>query len=275
MISTLDSIALPLFVPADRPDRFLKAFSSGADAVILDLEDAVSPDRKGVARAALAAARDVIDGAVRPVLVRVNAVGTPWHADDMAAVAALPLAGVVLPKAESAADVAEAARMTGVPVMALIESARGIAAARDTARVAARVAFGSIDFASDLGCGHSREALLAARGELVLASRLAGLAGPLDGVTTAYGDAVAVEDDARYASLLGFSGKLLIHPSQIAPARAGFMPSAEERAWAERVLAADREGGAVAVDGAMVDAPVRLRAEAIIHRVAAGEGRSR
>ncbi len=275
MTSTVEAIALALFVPADRPERFLKALASGADAVILDLEDAVSPDRKGAARAALADARDVLDGAAGRVLVRVNAVGTPWHRDDLSAAAAFPLAGVVLPKAESAADVAEAARVAGVPAVALIESARGLAAVRDTARAAARLAFGSIDFAGDLGCAPSREALLGARAELVLASRLAGLAGPLDGVTTAYGDAAAVEDDARYGSLLGFAGKLLIHPAQVAPARAGFLPSTEERAWAERVLAGGRDGGAVAVDGAMVDAPVRLRAETILRRVDAMEGRGR
>ncbi len=273
MVSTLDTIALPLFVPADRPDRFPKAFASGADAVIIDLEDAVAPDGKASARAALVSGREILAGAECPVLVRVNAFGTSWHDDDMALAAALPLAGIVLPKAGTARDVAEAARTAGVPVLALVESALGLAAARDIARAAARLAFGSIDFANDLGCAHVRDALLAARGELVLASRLAGLAGPLDGVTVAYGDAAAVEDDARYANLLGFSGKLLIHPSQIEPARAGFMPSLAERAWAERVLATGE--GAVAVDGAMVDAPVRLRAETIMRRAAGGEGRSR
>lgn len=273
MTSTVEGIALALFVPADRPDRFPKALASGADAVIIDLEDAVSPDRKGAARAALSGARDLLSGAASRVLVRVNAVGTPWHRDDLAAASALPLAGIVLPKAESAADVAGAARAAGVPAVALVESARGLAAARDTARAAARLAFGSIDFAGDLGCAHSREALLGARGELVLASRLAGLAGPLDGVTTATGDAAAVEDDARHAAGLGFAGKLLIHPAQVLPARAGLMPSADERAWAERVLAAGRDGGAVAVDGAMVDAPVRLRAEGIVRRADAMGGR--
>lgn len=272
MSPTLAAVALPLFVPADRPERFAKAFAAGADAVLIDLEDAVPPEGKAPARAALAAARDAIAAAPCPVLVRVNAAGTPWHAGDLAVAAALPLAGIVLPKAESAAAVTAAARASGCAVVALVESAAGLAAARDTARAAARLAFGSIDFAADLGCAHTREALLAARAELVLASRLAGLAGPLDGVTAAYGDAAAVADDARHAARLGFAGKLLIHPAQVAPARAGFAPGAEERAWAERVLAASPQGGAVAVDVAMVDAPVRLRAEAIMRRAAAGEG---
>ena len=275
MTSRLDAIALPLFVPADRPDRYVKAFAAGADAVILDLEDAVAPDAKDRARTALAAAASAIAEAASPVLVRVNAIGSRWHEADLAAVAALRLAGVILPKAESSRDISETERRAGVPVVALIESARGLAAAREIAGAASRLAFGCIDFAADLGCAHTREALLHARSELVLASRLAGRSGPIDGVTAAYGDAAAVEEDARCAALLGFAGKLLIHPAQIAPARAGFAPSAQDQAWAERVLAASPDGGAVSVDGVMVDAPVRLRAESIMRRAGAQEGRIR
>ena len=275
MRSRLDAIALTLLVPADRSDRYANAFAAGADAVILDLEDAVAPDAKDRVRTALAAAALAIAEAACPVLVRLNAIGTRWHEADLACVAALRLAGVILPKAETHRDIEETERRAGVPVVALIESARGLAAARDVAGAASRLAFGSIGFAADLGCAHTREALLHARSELVLASRLAGRSGPIDGVTAAYGDAAAVEEDARHAALLGFAGKLLIYPAQIVPARAGFALSAEDRAWAERVLAASPEGGAVAVDGAMVDAPVRLRAESIMRRAGAQEGRIR
>ena len=266
MSPTLDALALPLFVPADRPDRFAKAFAAGADAVIIDLEDAVAPDRKAEARAALLAARDGIATAACAVLVRVNPPGTPWHAEDLAAAASLRLAGIVLPKAEAAEAVAAAARAAAVPVLALIESAGGVAAAREVARAAARLLFGSIDLAADLGCAEERDALLSARCEVVLASRLAGRPAPLDGVTQGYRDPAPVEDDARYAARLGFGGKLLIHPAQIAPARAGFAPSEAEVAWARRVLAAAADGRATAVDGAMVDAPVRLRAQRIVAR---------
>lgn len=268
MSPPLDAAALPLFVPADRPDRYGKAFAAGADAVILDLEDAVAPNNKAKARAALVAALGALASAPCPVLVRVNAAGTPWHAEDLAAVAPLPLAGVVLPKAEAGGAVRAAAEATGRPVLALIESARGVAAVREVAEAAARLAFGSIDLAADLGCDDARDALLAHRSALVLACRLVGRPAPLDGVTPGYRDGAPVENDARYAATLGFGGKLLIHPAQIAPARAGFAPSAAELAWAERVLAAARDGRAVAVDGAMVDAPVRLRAEAIVRRSA-------
>ena len=269
----LDGLDLPLFLPADRPDRYAKAFGAGADAVILDLEDGVAPGDKAAARAALLAARDAVARAGCPVLVRVNAAGTPWQAEDLAAAADLALAGIVLPKAESAAAVAAAsAAAGGLPVLALVESARGVAAARAVAGAAARLGFGSIDLAADLGCADAALPLLAFRSETVLASRLAGRPAPLDGVTPGYRDPAPVAAAARDARALGFGGKLLIHPAQVAPARAGFAPTADEVAWAGRVLAAARDGRAVAVDGAMVDAPVRLRAEQILRR--AGSARA-
>ena len=144
--------------------------------------------RQGRGPRALLAARDFIAAAACPVLVRVNAAGTPWHAEDLAAAASLPLAGVLLPKAETAAAVAETARATGRPVLALVESARGVAAVRFLAEAAARLAFGAIDLSADLGCADERDALLAFRSELVLASRLAGRPAPLDGVTPGYRD---------------------------------------------------------------------------------------
>ncbi|MFG1372494.1 CoA ester lyase [Xanthobacter oligotrophicus] len=274
-VSLRNGRLVALFVPATRPDRFAKALSSGADAIIIDLEDAVGHGEKAGARDALAAAVP----AAGPVLLRINASGTPWHADDLAAARSLPLAGVMLPKAESREEVEQvAARLgEGVAIIPLIESAQGLAAARSIAAApcVARLAFGSIDFAADLGCAHTREALLAARSELVLAARLAGGQGPMDGVTTRVDDAALAQDDAAHAVALGFAGKLCIHPGQITPVMKGFAPTAEEVSWAERILAALDEGGSVVtVDGAMVDAPVRLRAERILARTLAA-GRSR
>ena len=263
-LPVLASSNLLLFVPADRPERFAKALEAGADAVVIDLEDAVASARKAMARDGLSMAAAMIASASCPVILRLNARGDMEHEADCKAAATLELAAVMLPKAEKSEDVAAVGAAVGRPVIALVESALGLAAARALARAAGRLAFGSIDFAADLGCAHEREALLAARSELVIASRLAGLAPPLDGVTTAMRDADRVRADAAYAAMLGFGGKLLIHPAQVAPARDGFQPSAEEVAWAERVLAAG--DGAAAVDGAMVDAPVRLRAERILQR---------
>lgn len=253
----LGGIRAPLFVPGHRPDRFAKAAASGADAIFLDLEDAVAADQKDAARAALA-----VDFTDLPVLVRVNARGTAWHQDDLHAMAALRPAGVILPKSETAEDVRAVAAGTGLPVLALIETARGLAAAREIARVATRLVFGSIDFCADLGCAHDRDILLPVRLELVLAARLARIAAPIDGVTVALEDAALCQDDAAHARRLGMTGKLCIHPRQVDPVRRAFAPSAEELAWAGRVLAAG--DGAVAVDGAMVDEHVRIRARAIL-----------
>lgn len=252
----------PLFVPANRPERFEKAADAGVDAVILDLEDAVAADAKDAARAALRSGFASV-----PVLVRVNGLGTPWHAADLAALAGHDFSGVMVPKAEASEAFTSLCRASPVPVIALVESARGLADARRIAGTAnvARIAFGSIDFCADLGCAHIREALLAARSELVLASRLAGLVAPVDGVTTSIEDASAIAADARHARDLGFGGKLAIHPRQLAPIRAGFAPDEAEVVWARKVLASG--DGAAAVDGAMVDEPVRIRARAILGRL--------
>ncbi|MBN9435393.1 CoA ester lyase [Bosea sp. (in: a-proteobacteria)] len=262
MSAALDCL-VPLFVPGNRPERFGKAAAAGCDAVILDLEDAVARDDKAAARAAL---RD--DFTDLPIILRINGLGTPWHEADIAALMDLKLAAVMVPKAEAGAAFADLCARLPMPVIALIESACGLADARRIAATGnvARIAFGSIDFCADLGCAHSREALLAARSELVLASRLASLLPPIDGVTTAIDDAGLIAGDARHASELGFSGKLCIHPRQIEPVRAGFAPDPAEIAWARKVLASG--DGAAAVDGAMVDEPVRLRARSILARSA-------
>jgi citrate lyase subunit beta/citryl-CoA lyase len=252
-------IRAPLFVPANRPDRFAKAAASGADAVILDLEDAVAAEDKDAARSALTTGFTDL-----PIIVRVNAHGTPWHEADLAAVAELPLAAVMLPKAEEATMIAAVAQATGKPIIALIESARGLANARAVAASGwvTRLAFGSIDYCADLGCAHLRDVLLPARAELVLASRLADLEPPLDGVTAQIDDATAAFDDATHARALGFAGKLSIHPRQVPDVLRAFAPTAEEVSWAKRVLGSG--DGAVRVDGAMVDAPVRAKARAIL-----------
>ncbi len=249
----------PLFVPASRSDRFAKAAASGADAVILDLEDAVAAADKDTARAALTADLGL------PVVLRINGAGTPWHQADLAAAARLSLAAVMLPKAEDAATVAAVAASTGHKVIALIETARGLANARSIAVAARQLAFGSVDFCADLRCAHESALLLPVRSELVLASRLAGVAPPLDGVTLRI-DGPEAGTDAAHARALGMAGKLCIHPRQVAAAQAAFAPSPAEIDWASRVLASG--DGAVAVDGEMVDEPVRARARAILNRAA-------
>ncbi|MFS4437783.1 HpcH/HpaI aldolase/citrate lyase family protein [Paracoccaceae bacterium GXU_MW_L88] len=253
------TLRAPLFVPANRPERFEKATLSGADAVILDLEDAVPADAKDTARAALRT--DFTD---LPVIVRINALGTPANAMDIEAVIALGPDAVILPKSETAAAVRSVAHSVSVPVIALIETATGLANARQIAAAPGvhRLAFGSVDFCADLGCDHLREGLLPARSELVLASKLAGIAAPIDGVTVQLDDLSISHDDAAHARSLGMTGKLCIHPKQIAAVKRAFAPSEADIAWAQKVLASG--DGAVMVDGAMVDEPVRQRARGIL-----------
>jgi citrate lyase subunit beta/citryl-CoA lyase len=264
-----------LFVPADRPQRFEKAQASGADCVIVDLEDAVAPEAKGAARRALAEWLGSAAAARAPVAVRVNASAAEGLDEDLAACGVGPLAALVVPKAERPEDLQAIADRCKVPLVALVETAVGIDNVRAVARSpsVARLAFGSIDFQLDLGIAGEGEELLAFRSQLVLASRVAGLQAPIDGVSTAIGDAAAVEADARRARRLGFGAKLCIHPSQVEVVNRAFTPGADEIAWARRVVEAVRASGgaAVAVDGKMVDKPVLLRAQALLVQAGAVE----
>lgn len=254
-----------LFVPGSRPDRFDKAMAAGADAVVVDLEDAVAPADKDRAREALAAW--LAPG--RAVIVRINGADTGWFRDDLALCARPGVSAVMLPKAERADDIAALRAAGAATVLPLVESAAGFAALAAIAGAPGvqRLAFGSLDVQVDLGMRDALEdELLFFRSQLVLASRLAGLQPPVDGVSTAIDDAARLRDDSLRARRLGFGGKLCIHPRQVADVNRHFAPTEAERAWAQRVLdaAAASGGAAVAVDGKMVDKPVILRAQAIL-----------
>jgi len=258
-------LTAPLFVPADRPERFAKAAASGADAVIIDLEDAVAPAAKESARTALAAALPSA-----PVVIRINAVGTPWHEGDVALVERLGTVGVMLPKAEDPKIAAAlAAHLAGRPLIPLVETALGLHRAVEIAAVegVTQLGFGPADFGNDIGCGNAPEATLLARSTLVLASRLAGLAAPLDGPAFDFRDPAVTTGEARYARMLGFGGKLCIHPGQVAWVKDAFRPSEAEIAWAKQVVAAEGTGGAANLGGTMIDAPVVARARRILEAV--------
>jgi citrate lyase subunit beta/citryl-CoA lyase len=253
-----------LFVPGHRPDRFDKACAAGADQVIIDLEDAVPPADKAKAREAVAAWLSPD----RPVLVRINGADSEWFGDDLALCGKPGVAGVVLPKAEREADLAALAAAGAQAIVPLIESALGLWHCAALARMprVERLVFGSIDFSFDLGIREGFEQLLYARSQLVLASRVAGIAAPVDGVTTSFNDPAIVRDDTLRARALGFGAKLCIHPKQVGPVNDAFVPTGEELAWAGRVLAANEkaQGAAVAVDGKMVDRPVVLIAQQML-----------
>ncbi len=270
-----------LFVPADRTDRYAKALASGADIVVIDLEDAIAHDAKDHARRLLDSTWASFDHEDR-VVIRINGLDSLEIADDAALCASLGPAGVMVPKAEGA-EALEAlhARVGEIPLIPMIESAVGfrnvdaICGATGTARVA----FGHIDFQADLGMvpGSDQAELGPARFGLVLASRAAGIAGPIDGITLETGRSGEIIASTRRGIRFGFTGKLCIHPDQIEAVHAAFAPSAEDAAWARRVVEAAEmsKGAAVKVDGRMVDRAVILLAERVLALASQTDARER
>lgn len=264
-----------LFVPATKPERFAKALDSGADCIIIDLEDAVAEGSKDGARAQLARHLPQLGAEqLARTLVRINAVGTPWHEADLALLRDWAGQGVavMLPKSEDPAALRAVARTLGerAQIVALVESLAGLDAATELAREpqVIRLAFGHLDFQLDLGMRASAEEpeLAFARNALVAATRRAQLPRPIDGVTTDTGNAQRLAADAQRARAFGFGGKLCIHPAQVAGVNEALGHSEAEQAWARRVLdeAAQRGGEVFSLDGRMVDLPVIRAAEAIV-----------
>jgi citrate lyase subunit beta/citryl-CoA lyase len=253
-----------LFVPANRPERFDKAVASGAHQVILDLEDAVAPADKAAAR------RSVMEWSGRTdAIVRVNGADSTFFAADLEMIRSAGVRRLMLPKAEPAA----LNRLAGLldrpcEVIALIETVKGYAELRSIGKsgLVAQIAFGNLDFGIDSGVTEVTQELDPIRLQIVLESRLAGLAPPIDGVTTSWADPVAFGHAVSRSKALGFGAKLCIHPAQVELVNEAFLPTTEELDWARRVMAA-AEGGAgaaVALDGKMIDAPVIRHAELIL-----------
>jgi citrate lyase subunit beta/citryl-CoA lyase len=284
-----------LFAPGNHARRVEKALSLDADAVILDLEDAVATAEKRATRAAVIAA---LARQRRPLLyVRVNAVDTEFCYGDLAAIVRPGLDGVILPKVESAAGLATAdwllaqlEREQGlmpraIDLVPIIETARGlnqIDAILATGTRVKRVAFGAGDFTLDVNMVWSRdEAELAyARAQIVIASRAAGIEAPFDTVWVDLADEEGLEASARSAFGFGFQGKMCIHPNQIAVVNRVFTPGEAEIAFAERVVAAfaraEAEGSAaIQLDGKFVDYPILYRAQRVLEKVAAIRARER
>lgn len=279
-----------LFVPGNQPHRVAKALESGADAVILDLEDAVAVAEKLQARAA------VIESLQRPrpslAYVRVNGVDTEWCLADIRAAVGARIDGIVLPKAETAEAlqqvdrwIADAEQRAGLSVgsldlMPIVESARGVEAAQQIAASTGRVrrlAFGGGDYTQDLDLQWTEEEheLAYARAKLSHASRIAGIQAPIDTVVIQVRDNDRFTRSARNGRGMGFQGKLCIHPSQIALCHAVFSPSAAEVSQAQRVLAAFEQAEArglasIQVDGLFVDYPIAAKARRVLAIAARG-----
>lgn len=275
------AVRSPLFTPANHARRVEKALAGAADGVILDLEDAVATAEKGAARHGAAS---VLAGIrPKPVFVRVNALGTPFCYDDLLAVAPGAPDAIVLPKAESLSDIRTVDWLLhqlearhglpsgGIALLPILETAEGIAHAREIAggpRVG-RLMFGAVDLALDMDLVLDEDAMAGPRFAIALASRQAGLVGPLD---TAFVDVAApgrLRETTLRARALGFTGKACIHPAQVEVVQAVFTPTAAALDRARRVVAAfeaaEREGSAaMMLDGAMIDVPVVLQARRLL-----------
>ncbi|WP_442596247.1 HpcH/HpaI aldolase/citrate lyase family protein [Parapusillimonas sp. JC17] len=264
------SIRAALFVPASRPERFSKAMAAGADAIIIDLEDAVETSLKAQARThVLEFARGNPDTAF---MLRVNGAGSEWFDADIELCRQCPsLSAVVLPKAESAAQVARAAA-AGKPVIPIVESAAGVLALAALAASPAveRLSFGSLDLMLETGTAPDTAGaqllLDHIRCQILLHSAASGLAAPLDGVYPNFSDREGLERIATQVAQMGFGGMLCIHPAQVPIIVRAFSPPESEQAWAKRVVAVADETGSFAfqLDGKMVDAPVIERARRIL-----------
>ncbi len=275
-----------LFAPGNHARRVEKALTLAADAVILDLEDAVAISEKPATRATVAAVFE------QPrhgrLYVRVNAYTTEWCYADIVAVARAGLDGIILPKVESPDQLravdwlltnlerGRGLRAGVIDLIPIIETALGM---RDIGAIAAsgsrtrRLAFGAGDYTLDLGMVWSpgETELLPARSAVVMASRAAGIEPPLDTVWADLRDADGFARSARCAAALGFQGKMCIHPDQIAVTNAAFSPTEQELAWARRVVIAFEDAEAkglasIQLDGQFIDYPIVQRARQVISR---------
>lgn len=276
-----------LYAPGAAPEVMRKALAAGADAVVLDLEDAVAPAAKSTARAAVAEllAELAANPPVCAVHVRINRNATGYDRDDLDAVVGPALGGLRLPKADDPAELVALAALLddlerqrgiapgAVGLYPIVETARACTVLGELAAAprVRQLAFGGADLAADLGVPADSALLAHVAAQLVVHSRAAGLPGPIDRVHTAVRDVDGLRVAAESAARLGFTAKSIIHPAQIEPVHAAFVATPEQLAWAEAVVAAaaaaDQAGAGVAVvDGEFVDAAVVARARGLLSR---------
>lgn len=282
------SVRAVLFAPGNKERVMIKALESGADAVILDLEDSVPIAGKTAARALVertitgGAATAAAAGSGPAIWVRVNGAATGLLADDLAAVVRPGLDAVLLPKVESIAEVRSVAAVldrqgAATEIVLQIESALGVYACFDLIKASSRVASITIgtardgDLQTDLGCAWSIEGpeLLYARSKVLLEARAAGIAHPLDGVFSDLGDEEGLIKDSRLSARLGYVGRTVIHPKQITPVRQAYAVPEEELAYYRKVITefetGERAGtAAITVDGKMVDYAMYQRARRVL-----------
>ena len=253
-----------LFLPASNPRAITKARASAADLVVLDLEDAVKPADKDRARAA--AVEAVAEDWPMPVAIRVNGTVSEWHVADVAAVTGSKADLVIVPRVSSASEIETVAAAVARPVAAMIETAAGVLAAPAVARVAAALIAGTNDLSADLRLPEiDRNSLSFALQSILVAARAARIPA-FDGVYNRLDDPAGLAAECADSRRLGFDGKSLIHPDQIAACHAAFAPSADELARAERLIAA-ATGGAERFEGEMVEAMHVITARRLLKRM--------
>ena len=262
-IDLFDKRAL-LFLPASNPRAIMHARESDADLVILDLEDAVKPEHKVAAREAAIAALE--EDWPMPVAIRINGAHSEWHGPDVVAVMHDKPDAVVVPRVESREELTFVRNQTGLPVLAMVETAKGVLTAETIAHEAAGLIAGTNDLAADLRLprGAGRASLQTALQRIVLAARAHKVA-VFDGVYNQLDDLDGFAAEAEEGRLLGFDGKSLIHPSQIAPCHAAFAPTVDEIDRAERLVAA-ATGGAERFEGEMIEHMHVEAAERLLRR---------
>lgn len=255
-----------LFVPANRIERFEKALNTAANAVIIDLEDAVPVHLKVQAREELK--QWLINHPEHQVMIRINSKQTEWFNDDIALAQIENVSAIVLPKTETADDISTLQQVRNIAVYPLVETPLGFANIREIARAknVQALMFGSIDFQLEMEMQGGYYELLSFRNEFVLASKLANIQPPVDGVTVDFKDEALVTLETQQAKNLGFAGKLCIHPAQVDIVNQVFQPSQAEIEWATQVLAAveQAQGQAVSLNGKMIDLPVISQAKKIL-----------
>ena len=262
-----------LFVPGNRPERFEKALATNSHAVIIDLEDAVPLDEKIATRQALEKSLPTLLAQHQDrIVIRINAYGTDFFIDDLAFISKYSISAIIHPKTESTEqlDLISESIHPKSSIIPMIETAKGVANVRLIANHSRtlRLTLGNIDLQADLGftCDESESEIFPIRYEIALATRLAEIASPIDGVTTNIESKEALQFDTLRSKRLGFGAKLCIHPKQVDEVIQCFSPTAAEIEKAKRIVAADQasNGGAVKLDGRMVDRPVVLLAKKIL-----------
>jgi citrate lyase subunit beta/citryl-CoA lyase len=267
-----------LFVPADSERKIDKALDSEADAIIFDLEDSVAPSQKAAARAILKNLPKRSNGP--EWWVRVNPLGSEYHKDDLKLIGSAYVHGIVLPKAESGADVTELAHRTGnIPIHAIVTetaaSLFGLLSYRDPQSPLVAMSWGAEDLSAALGAAskYDRDGGLSFTYRLARSLCLAGAAAagvqPVDGVFADFKDEPGLKAEAEAAAREGFTGKLAIHPGQVAAINAAFTPSADDLAQAQAIVAAfdaQPDAGVLSVDGKMVDRPHLVQARRTLER---------